>query len=151
MIFDTINKASFYFALSPNLRKGLEFLLNSENYKNLPLGKTIIDGDNVFVLVQEYDTKPFNEDMWEAHKKYFDIQFIIEGYEEIKVSRIENMTPNTPYHVEGDYWLFTGNGQGIHIAPNQFIILSPEDVHQPCIQINNTIRKVKKIVVKAMI
>ena len=126
------------------------FLENTPNLMDLPVGRVEIDGDNVFALVQEYDTKPFNIDMWEAHKTYFDIQFIVQGTEGIKVSRIEDMTPNTKYHEKGDYWLFSGDGNSLKITANQFAVFGPEDVHQPGISVKN-VEKIKKIVVKAMI
>ena len=119
MIFDSIEKAEFYYNLSIHLKKGLLFLKNTPNLHELPIGRIEIDGDNVFALVQEYETKDFNEDMWEAHKEYFDIQFMVSGTEEIKISRIEDMTPNTAYHPDGDYWLFSGQGNGLIITNNQ--------------------------------
>lgn len=151
MIFDSIEKAEFYYSLSPNLKKGLMFLENTSNLDELPIGRLEIDGDNVFALVQEYETKEFNEDMWEAHKEYFDIQFIVSGTEEVRVTRIEDMTPNTVYHPDGDYWLFSGQGNGLIITNNQFAIFSPEDVHQPGVIVGEQPETIKKIVVKALI
>ena len=151
MIFDSLDNAAFYYQLSPHIKKGFEFLANTKNLNDLPVGRIEIDGNNVFALVQEYDTKAFNIDMWEAHKKYFDIQFIVSGTEAIKVSRIEDMTPNTKYHTDGDYWLFSGDGNALKITENQFAIFSPEDIHQPAIAIEGSIQKIKKIVVKALI
>jgi len=150
MVFDSLDKAAFYYNLSPHIKRGLSFLENTPNLMDLPVGRVEIDGDNVFALVQEYETKSFNKDMWEAHKKYFDIQFIVQGTESIKVSRIEDMTPNTKYHPDGDYWLFSGEGDSIKITNNQFTILGPEDIHQPGISIEKP-QKIKKIVVKALI
>lgn len=151
MIFDSLDNAAFYHQLSPHIKTGLKFLVNTKNLQDLTAGRIEIDGDNVFALVQEYDTKPFNVNMWEAHIKYFDIQYIVYGTEAIKVSRIEEMTPNTKYHTDGDYWLFSGEGNPLNITKNQFVILSPEDIHQPGIAINGNIEKIKKIVVKALI
>jgi len=151
MIFDTIDNADFYTNLSPHIKKGLEFLKASTNLNELPIGRNEINGEQVFALVQEYDTKAFNRDLWEAHKKYFDIQFIVKGSEVIKLSRIEDIIPNTKYHKDGDYWLFSGDGHSLKLTENQFIILSPQDVHQPGVFLENTPEKVRKIVVKAMI
>jgi YhcH/YjgK/YiaL family protein len=151
MIFDSIENAEFYYSLSTNIKRGLVFLKNTPNLHKLPVGRVEIDGDNVFALVQEYETKDFNKDMWEAHKKYFDIQFIVIGREEIKVSRIEYMKPNSEYYPDGDYWLFSGKGNGLIVTSNQFAILSPEDIHQPGIKIENRSNMIKKIVIKALI
>lgn len=151
MIFDSLDNASFYFDLGSNIKNALLFLKNSSNLLELPVGRLEIDGNNVFALVQEYETKPFKKDSWEAHKKYYDIQFIVSGEEVVKVSRIEEMTPITEYNKEGDYWLFRGTGNSIRVKENQFMILSPEDIHQPGISINKTSQKIKKIVLKVLI
>lgn len=151
MIFDSLENSAFYHCLSPHIKTGLEFLKETLNLEELPLGRLDIDANNVFALVQEYETKSFNRDMWEAHKAYFDIQFIISGQEFIKVSRIEELKPNTPYNKDGDYWLFSGDGEDLQLKTNQFVILSPEDVHQPGLSVNNNKSFVKKIVVKALI
>jgi len=150
MVFDSLDNADFYYNLSPHIKKGLLFLKNTQNLMDLPIGRVEIDGDNVFALVQEYETKSFNIDMWEAHKKYFDIQFIVKGTEAIKIARIEDMIPNTKYHEDGDYWLFSGEGNDTKLTENQFTILGPEDIHQPGISIEEP-QKIKKIVVKALI
>ena len=151
MIFDSLKNAELYYTLSTNIKKGLMFLQNTPDLHNFPVGRVEIDGDNVFALVQEYETKDFNEDKWEAHKKYFDIQFIVSGTEEIKVSRIEEMKLNTSYQPDGDYWLFSGKGNGIIITKNQFVILSPEEVHQPGVIADNKSNMIKKIIVKSLI
>jgi biofilm protein TabA len=151
MIFDSLDNAEFYYSLSSHFKKGLMFLKNTPNLHELPVGRVEIDGDNVFALVQEYKTKSFNKDLWEAHKKYFDIQFIVSGSEEIKISRIEVMKPNTPYHPYEDYRLFSGQGNGLMITKNQFVIFSPEDVHQPGIIVDGQTNSIKKIVIKSLI
>lgn len=151
MILDTIDNAQFYFNLSGFVKTGLEFLQNQKNLSGLPEGKIEIDGENVFALVQNYDTKDFDERRWEAHRKYFDIQFVVKGTEVIKVSQKSTMKPNTDYNSEGDYQLFTGHGSAIELTENQFILLSPEDVHQPGLMINNNPQSVKKIVLKVLI
>lgn len=150
MIFDSIDKASMYYNLGPNIKKGLMFL-ESESLEDLENGRIDIDGDNVFALVQEYDTKSFDENMWEAHKKYYDIQYIVKGTEVIKLSRIEDMKPIKTYESEGDYWLFNGISEhDLKITKKQFTLLAPEDVHQPGITYAET-ERVKKIVVKVLI
>lgn len=150
MIFDSLENAKTYQDLHPNIKTGLQFLENTKNLSDLTVGKHEVDGDNVFALVQEYETKDFNPEMWEAHRKYYDIQFIVKGNEHIKLSRIEDISPNMEYNSEGDYQLFTGEGGAILLKENDFIILKPNDVHQPGVKINQP-SPVKKIVVKALI
>lgn len=151
MIFDDIENAEFYHSLGSNIQKGLHFLQNNDALGTLPLGKFEIDGERVFALVQEYETKEFDADMWEAHKKYFDIQYVVKGTEQIKITRIENCNPRTPYNSEGDYWLFRAQGNNLTLNEGQFVLLGPKDVHQPGIWSANKSEKVRKIVIKALI
>lgn len=151
MIFDDIKNAGFYHDLGPNFKKALQFLKETDNLIDLPLGRLEIDGERVFALVQEYESKTFNKDMWEAHKKYMDIQYMVKGGEKIKIARIENCKPITPYNEKDDYWLFSAHGDEISLSEGQFVIFAPEDVHQPGLMVNGDTQKIRKIVVKAMI
>ena len=47
----------------------------------------LILGDNIFYMVQSYDTDP-SKTVSEAHRKYIDIQFMVEGEEIICVADI---------------------------------------------------------------
>lgn len=150
MIFDSLENAKDYESLHPNIKIGLQFLQNTKNLQELTVGKHEVDGEKVFALVQEYNTKDFNPEMWEAHRRYFDIQYIVKGNELIKLARIEDITPNMNYNNQGDYQLFTGDGGFLLLKENDFIILKPNDVHQPGVKVNQP-SPVKKIVVKALI
>ena len=77
MIFDNIKNAETYFNLDEKIKKGLEFILNNDltTFEN---GKYEIDGDKVTANIQEYDTKA--EGLFEAHKNYIDIQYVISGF-----------------------------------------------------------------------
>ena len=103
MITDTIQNAENYYKLGENFQKGFEFLKNTD-LKNLENGKYQIDGENVFVSVQDYTTKPESEGKFEAHKKYADIQFIIKGEEKIGYTNIQNCTPSRFYNSKGKYF-----------------------------------------------
>ena len=78
MIFDNIKNAKTYFNLDEKIKKGLEFIINNDlnSFKN---GKYEIDGEKITANIQEYDTK--NEGLFEAHRKYIDIQYMIKGSE----------------------------------------------------------------------
>ena len=78
MIIDTIKNCGLYAAGNENLKKGFEFIKEFlENPK--AVGKYEIDGDNIYAIVQEYETKAPGK--FESHKKYTDIQFLVSGKE----------------------------------------------------------------------
>ncbi len=149
MIADIIENAQDYYKLGENFQKGFEFLKNTD-LKKLENGKYEIEGDNVFVSVQDYQTKPESEGKFEAHKKYADIQFIISGEEKIGYTNIRNCTTTTFYDDTNDIVFLEGKGDFITAHENSFLIFMPQDAHMPCISIDDS-KYVKKAVVKVKI
>ena len=86
MIYDTLDHAGQYRKLSGNLAKALDYLTGTE-LETVEAGCVEIDGERVFALFQSYETKPEN-DRPEAHRKYIDIQYLIEGEELIGVAPV---------------------------------------------------------------
>ena len=43
----------------------------------LPKGKTIVDGDNVFINRDTYVAKPLEECFYENHENYMDLQIVL--------------------------------------------------------------------------
>ena len=64
--------------------KAFAFLKDHDLVK-LAKGKYPIDGDNVFASVTEDSTKNLEKTNWESHRKYIDIQYVINGEELIGV------------------------------------------------------------------
>ncbi len=149
MIADIIENAQNYYNLGKNFEKGFEFLKTTD-LKNLENGRYKIDGDNIFVSIQDYQTKQENEGKFEAHKKYADIQFIIKGEEKIGYTNIKNCTPTTFYDDTNDIIFLDGTGDFIKAKENTFLVFFPQDAHMPCISVNNP-EYVKKAVVKVRI
>src|SRR3712207_9381164 len=53
------------------------------------LGKHEIDGEKVFVNIVQYDTTTVESRFWEAHKKYLDIHFMLQGKERINLNFVD--------------------------------------------------------------
>ncbi|MCM3570902.1 YhcH/YjgK/YiaL family protein [Neobacillus mesonae] len=150
MILDNQRNFKQYEAIHQGMRAAYDFI-QRQDLETLEVGKHVIDGDNVFAMIQNYDTKSVDEGDWEAHKKYLDIQYMIDGTEAIKVANIEKMEVKQPYNNKDDYWLFTGEGDTITLQTGMFAIFFPEDVHKPGIQINQEAAPVKKAVIKILL
>ena len=148
MIKNSLKYTKIYYNLSKNLKTALEFLENN-NLKNFQNGKYEIQGEDIYVNIQDYQTKPQNQGKWEAHRKYIDIQFIIEGSEKIGVGEIQNYTTTEDYNNEKDVEFLSTNLQAefLTLNKNDFIILYPQDVHMPQICCDKT-TYVKKAVLK---
>jgi len=148
MILDNIRNCEMYTAENKGLEKGFEFI--KEYLKNpLEAGKYEIDGDKVYAVVQEYETKAPGK--FEAHKKYIDIQFIVSGKELIGYENIKALTPDTEYDAEKDFMLFEGKKgtTELILESGMFAVFYPEDGHMPGCMAESP-EKVVKIVVKVI-
>ena len=77
MIYDRIENIETYTAISERLAKGLR-LLRTTDFSAMEAGKYEVDGTELYYMLQCYQSKEQN-DKPEAHKKYIDIQYIVEG------------------------------------------------------------------------
>ncbi len=148
MIYGTLEHLERYAQLDPNLIKGLRFLRDTD-FTNIGAGDLEIDGKTVYAFVQEYDTKETN-DRPEAHRRYADIQYLIEGEEYIGVAPLETMDEEVEAHPERDIWFYHGATEPVRIGKGRFLVLFPEDAHAPCIAVNGP-APVRKCVVKVLV
>ncbi len=149
MILDKLENADLYSCISENLKKGFDFLKNT-NLSALEIGKYEIDGKNVFALVSEYDSKAHQDCRLEAHQVYADIQYIVSGREAIGFAPLNGQTVTAAYLPEKDIVFFSGETTQMIVEAGMFAVFYPQDVHRPCMQIEGPV-KVKKVVVKVKI
>lgn len=148
MIKNSLKYTKNYYNLSEKIKLGLEFL-ETHDLKAMENGKYEILGEEVFINIQEYTSKPETDGKWEAHRKYIDIQVLIKGSEKIGVGEIQDFTTTEAYDEGKDVEFLTTNSsqQFITMRENDYIILYPYDVHMPQISIDKP-TAVKKAVVK---
>ena len=135
MIKDYLKNAKIYYNLSENLKKGFEWL-EKTNLKKLSDGKYEIEGNQVYASVQTYETK--DDANYESHRKYIDIQYMINGVEKVGVTDLANCKTCIEYDNERDLEFYTINSdeEYIELAEGQFIVLYPNDAHKPSITKN---------------
>lgn len=105
-----------------------EFIKNND-VKELSPGSYEIDGKRVYATVAVYETKESNLCIWEAHKKYLDLHYIISGEENIKVSNINTMKTGD-YIEESDYLQISGIEQyTIPLSAGNFLLLTTQEAH----------------------
>jgi len=148
MIYDLIENAHLYYKLGDKFEKALKFL-NDTDFDSVEPGRIDIDGDNIFALVQEYNTKDPEEGKWEAHRKYIDIQFVHSGGEDFGFVNVDYLESAGEYNAENDVEFFNGDGDFLQIHDDEFIILFPQDAHMPGLSIEDS-EKIKKVVIKVL-
>ena len=94
------NEASYNYN-SENFKKAFKWLKET-NLEELTPGNYPIDGDKVYANVQEYDSMPYDECLFEAHRKYHDIQYVVEGEEEFGYTEVEGLEIKIPYDDKKD-------------------------------------------------
>lgn len=151
MISDNLNNAKQYFSLSEKIKRGFEFLLNSD-LKNMQDGKHIIDGDEIYANVQTLITKPVEEAKWEAHRKYIDIQYVIKGKEKMGYGILSDFNETVvKYDDDKDITFLNGkNYNYIDVKEGNFVVFYPNDVHAPMLSVSNC-EEIKKVIVKIKI
>jgi YhcH/YjgK/YiaL family protein len=149
MVLDRLSNAALYRFGNPLIQRGLEFL-QSVDVAALPLGRVGIDGEKLFALPQEYQTRQESGCDWEAHRKYIDIQFLVTGRERIDYAPRYQLQMTSPYDAEKDRANFKGEGSSLILAEGMFAIFFPEDAHRPCMAAGDS-GPVKKIVLKVAV
>ena len=132
------------------INQALEYL-NKTDLNKLELGKHVIN-EWLYINVQEYMTKNISDCRYESHKKYVDIQMMINGIEAIETCDIDKLELETEYSDENDvmFWKKKNGQMRSVITNNSYVILYPQNAHMPCIAVNESV-KVKKLVAKVLI
>lgn len=150
MIYDKIDNFETYTSLSEDIRLGLEYLLHVT--PDVEKGVHEIS-PRVKAIVSEYTTKEMNENGFEAHRQYIDIQYLVTGAEKICSLPLEYLKETVPYNPECDAALYQEDGtcaQEMLIGNRYFAIFFPQDGHMPQLCADKPL-DVKKIVVKVKI
>ena len=142
--------ARLYYENPERWDKAFQFL-SEQNLAGLAKGRYELEGADLFVNIDEYVTRNEEDVLFEAHKKYADIQVMISGEEKIGVLALENTTVTIPYDEEKDILFLTGERENYRTAePGKFFLFFPQDAHRPTVKSAENI-PVRKVVVKVRI
>ncbi len=103
--------------------------------------------EGIYFGVDEYFTKEFGQP--EVHRKYIDLQYILEGEEIIYLANIDDCANSSGYDESRDIEFFetSKNSKELVMKKGDWAVFYPDDAHTPQILLNSS-SKVKKIVVK---
>ena len=144
MILDLIDNYSIYSEINQGIKKSLEFLSKGK-FEKEPGRYDLHDG--IYYMVQEMQTRPEDEALFEAHRKYIDIQFLISGEESHGYAPLSTMKIRDPYDDEKDVAFYNGTGSLFSLSPGSFAIYFPNDAHKPLLMRHKPMT-IRKIVVK---
>jgi YhcH/YjgK/YiaL family protein len=135
--------------LPPRLKQALDYLRRTD-LAAVPLGRVDLDGDRLFALVQEYTTRTAENCAWESHRRYIDVQYVVDGTERMGYLNIASAREREAYDAARDVAFYEPGEDYITIETGMLAIFGPEDVHAPCGAAGKP-RPVRKIVIKAAV
>lgn len=149
MILESLANSDSVARINERFAKAVAFLRRPD-LATLANGKYPIDGDAVFAMVQGYTTKPCDQCVWEAHRKYADVQYIIEGRESFGYAPLESMRVTQPYDAARDVMFLDGAGVVIPVDAGNLLVFAPHDAHRPGIAAGEPM-PIRKVVVKVAV
>lgn len=108
-------------------------------------------GNDCFAVITEYETKSTEKIVFEAHKKYVDVQYLVFGEEIIYLTEEHMSICTKTYDEDEDYALYESKVANEQcLKQGEYIVLLPHDLHAPSHCTKKTPQKVKKIVFKLL-
>ncbi len=148
MIIDKIENIEKYSEIP---QKAVEFIKNLS--AQTPVGHYEIS-ENIYANVDVYETKTFENCKFEAHKKYIDIQILLEGTEKLDFISVDGLNIAEAYDASRDVMFFENPekfSDSVILEAGKFAFIGTHEAHKPQIAINNKPEKVKKVVVKILV
>ena len=149
MILSNIAQSGRYAALHPLFPRAFDYIRNTDLF-NLAPGRYDILGEDLIAIVEHLPGKTREIAKLEAHRRYIDIQLVLDGSEEMGWKPLADChNPVSEHSMEKDIRFFhDAAASWIAVPPDHFCIFFPEDAHAPLVG-SGTIRKVIfKIAVK---
>jgi biofilm protein TabA len=142
MILAKLAEADRYTALHPLFARALEFL-RSTDLGALAPGMHTIHGEQLFATVEACAGRTRAEAKLECHRRYIDIQLVLEGVDEMGWKPLaECVAPVTDYDAARDIRFFDdAPSSWIATPPGSFCLFYPDDAHAPLVS-SGMIRKV---------
>ena len=153
MIITNVNDEIQNKSLAKDIRFCIEFAKKNENkILSLVNGSYDVGYNNIKMNLGKYFTKSENEKFWESHKKYLDVQIMINGTEKVAINDIRDMKVKS-FDEEKDLTILEGNKAfDIVMKTGDVLVFFPNDVHKPELNVseNDNSGNIRKIVTKVV-
>lgn len=146
MIVDKIKNLSLYKEIPSDV---IQFILQLK-VDNIELGKHVIS-DDVYVNIEEYQTKAIRDAKFESHDKYIDIQLLLSGCENIYYTSRDGLEIQNPYDESRDISFYSDDvskSPYTTLDGTNFMMIFPHEAHAPQVSVDNSRQKVLKVVAK---
>ncbi len=128
MIKDSIEHLTAYTSVHPHIQNIIRYMQHT-NLTALEVGTYPIIGNELYVMKNISETVCKDDGIWESHKNYIDLQYVLKGGTYFGYSRAETLSATSEYDAPKDIQLFAGTGDFIHLTSGDFILFSPQEAH----------------------
>lgn len=146
MIYDKIQNFKRYQSVHSHFIDILKFL-NTEAIADRPDGRYEINQNGAYVTIESYKTKDASDCFIECHRKYIDVQIMINGIEKMGVCHKSECHEST-YDKEKDLQKLKGDVDIINFRAGSFMVFFQEDAHMPKVKYGESSGMVRKAVFK---
>ena len=148
MIFSNFSQFPRYATLHPLFPRAFEFMRDTDMLALEP-GIYPIVGDDLFAIVENVVGRTRADAKLECHRKYIDIQLVLEGTDEMGwKALVDCHNPVSDYSAEKDIQFFHDTpATWIATPPGAFCIFFPEDAHAPLVSAGHIRKVIFKIAV----
>jgi biofilm protein TabA len=151
MILDTLAHSDRYAALHPLFARAFEFLRGTD-LKSLAPGRHSVQDEQIFAIVEACPGRARAEAKLECHRRYIDIQLVLEGIDEMGWRPVaECVDPIADYDAARDIRFFNDAPSSWIATPaGSFCLFFPEDAHAPLVSTlkGTSAGFIRKVVVK---
>jgi len=142
MILDIFERADAYRNLHPEFATAIQFV-RAQNWQNIKDGRHPIEAEGMFALIATNPPLSTEVAQLESHQRYIDLQYIIDGTEEIGWKSLKDgLVPTTEYDPKRDIRFYQNRPDcWLKLKAGTFAIFYPEDAHAPGVS-TATVRKV---------
>ena len=146
MIYDKTENINKYKCIHKQFADVLHFLESAQG-SEWSDGKYEINDQGAYVIIETYETRDVSDCFIECHRKYIDVQFVIEGIERVGVCHRSACDAFT-YDEEKDFQKLMGDPDLLTLGTGSFMIFYPDDAHMPRVRYGGSSGTVKKAVFK---
>ena len=135
MIVSAINDAQFDAATAARLARALEWI-GQTDMAGLENGRHEVEGDEIFANVMEVTTMCPDDKLFESHRRYLDVHYVIEGEELVGVAPVGECPVTQEYSEADDFAAHTDPANLARVTwallrAGELCVTPPADAHKP--------------------
>lgn len=129
MIADSLNNCYLYENIHKDFKKVFEVLRKISDGEVTE--RVVLEEGSAWVSAPAEAVIPEGIRMFEAHRDFIDIHFILSGSEVFGYSKVDSLKITKEYDKDADYLLLDGDKNLLTLHAGDFCITFPQDAHIP--------------------